>query len=349
MTSTTFPAALRWASVGVFALVCAACGHNALTPDAAGGDAPISGLDAAADAAYGKSVVGVEGDITAVHDPSIIASGSMFYIYSTGEGLPIRMSTDLVHWRMIGAVFATKPAWITTTAANDPNLLWAPDVSYFGGQYHLYYAASSFGSNNSCIGHATSPTLDGAVWTDQGGPVICSIPSDDWNALDPAAFVDQDGKIWLALGSFWSGLKLISLDTAGARQGTAFYALGTRVNTADEAPYLVHHGDYYYLFESVDFCCRGVNSSYKIMVGRSSNITGPYVDQSGTPLLSDGGTLILQGDGRWKGPGHNSILHTAAGDYNVYHSYDAQANGEPTLRIAEMTWSSDGWPVSAGP
>jgi arabinan endo-1,5-alpha-L-arabinosidase len=348
MTSTTFPAALRSASSGVFALVIVACGHNALMPDASGADA-ISPNDASSDAAYGKSMVAVEGDITAVHDPAIVASGSMFYIYSTGEGLPIRMSTDLVHWRMIGSVFATKPAWITTTAANDPNALWAPDVSYLGGQYHLFYAASSFGSNNSCIGHATSPTLDGAVWTDQGGPVICSTSSDNWNALDPAAFIDQDGKIWLALGSFWSGLKLISLDASGARQGTAFYALATRVNTADEASYLVHHGDYYYLFESVDFCCRGVNSSYKIMAGRSSNITGPYVDQSGTPLLSDGGTLILQGDDRWKGPGHNSILHTAAGDYNVYHSYDAQANGEPTLRIAEMTWSSDGWPVSAGP
>jgi arabinan endo-1,5-alpha-L-arabinosidase len=348
MTSTSFPAALRAVSSGVVALVCAACGHHALTPDA-GGDAPVPPIDAPADAAYGNSMVAVEGDITAVHDPAIVASGSAYYIYSTGEGLPIRQSTDLVHWRLIGSVFATKPAWITTTAANDPNGLWAPDVSYFGGHYHLFYAASTFGSNSSCIGHATSPTLDSAVWTDQGGPVICSTSSDNWNALDPAAFVDQDGKIWLALGSFWSGLKLISLDATGARQGTAFYALATRVNTADEASYLVHHGDYYYLFESVDFCCRGVNSTYKIMVGRSSNITGPYVDQTGTPLLSDGGTLILQGDDRWRGPGHNSILHTAAGDYNIYHSYDAQADGEPTLRIAEMTWSSDGWPVSAGP
>lgn len=349
MTSNSLPAALQAASTGVFALACAACGHNALMPDAAGSDAPISPIDAPADAVYGKSMIAVEGDITAVHDPAIVASGSAYYIYSTGEGLPIRMSTDLVHWRMIGSVFATKPAWITTTAANDPNALWAPDVSHFGGQYHLFYAASSFGSNNSCIGHATSPTLDGAVWTDQGRPVICSIPSDNWNALDPAAFVDQNGAIWLALGSFWSGLKLISLDDTGARQGNAFVALATRVNTADEASYLVHHGGFYYLFESVDFCCRGVDSTYKIMVGRSSNIMGPYVDQSGTPLLSDGGTLILQGDSRWKGPGHNSILHTTAGDYNVYHSYDAQASGEPTLRIAELTWSSEGWPVSAGP
>lgn len=93
MTSTSFPAALRSARSGVVALLCAACGHNAVMPDA-GGDAPGPPIDAPADAAYGKSMIAVEGDITAVHDPSIVASGSTFYIYATGEGLPIRMSTD---------------------------------------------------------------------------------------------------------------------------------------------------------------------------------------------------------------------------------------------------------------
>jgi arabinan endo-1,5-alpha-L-arabinosidase len=346
---TTSLYALRSGAAGIAALVGAACGSHPSTPpdaDAAAHDGTV--LDSP-DASFGASMVDVVGDISPVHDPAIVASTAMFYIYSTGDGLLTRRSSDLVNWTATGSVFASKPSWITTTSASDPLALWAPDVSYFGGQYHLYYAASSFGSNNSCIGHATSPSLDNPVWTDQGSAVICSTSSDDWNALDPAAVVDQDGKVWLALGSFWSGLKLIALDSTGARQGTAFYSLATRANTAVEASYIVHHGDYYYLFESVDFCCRGVNSNYKIMVGRSTSITGPYVDRDGTPLLSDGGTLVLEGDVRWKGPGHNAILHTTAGDYNVYHSYDAQANGAPVLRIAQMTWSSDGWPVSAGP
>lgn len=333
------------------AALLAACGDPAATVDAGFAPPADAAPDATPpDAAFGSAMIAVEGDVTDVHDPVLVGSDTKYYVYSTGQGLPIRESTDLVHWRMTGPVFATKPDWITTTSSTDPNLLWAPDVSHFGGQYHLYYAASSFGSRNSCIGHATSPTLDAPVWTDSGEAVICSTTADDWNAIDPAAFVDQDGNAWLALGSFWSGLKLIALDPAtGKRQGTDFIALAARGNDADEAAFLVHRGDYYYLFESVDFCCRGTNSSYRIMVGRSSSITGPYVDRDGTPLLSFGGTLVVEGDTRWKGPGHNAILHTPRGDYNVYHSYDAQAAGTPTLRIAELAWSSDGWPVSAGP
>ena len=73
----------------------------------------------------------------------------------------------------------------------------------------------------------------------------------------------------------------------------------------------------------------GVDSTYKIYVGRSADIRGPYVDHDGVALLSGGGTPVVVGDDRWKGPGHNAVLHTAVGDYNVYHSYDAQASRHP--------------------
>jgi len=298
----------------------------------------------------GPVTLTLNGAIAPVHDPSIIAAGGQYYVFATGTGLPIRTSTDLVNWSLGGQVFASKPEWITTTDPQSPNTLWAPDVSFFGGQYHLYYAASSFGSNNSCIGHATTPAIGTSPWVDQGSAVICSNSSDNWNALDPAAVIDTEGNGWLAFGSFWGGLKLIRIDVAtGARQGTDFISLATRANTAVEASFIIHHGDSYYLFESVDFCCRGVDSTYKIMVGRSPGIEGPYVDHDGTTLLSGGGTLVLEGDARWRGPGHNAILHLASGDYNIYHSYDANANGLPTLRISELFWSADGWPISAGP
>ena len=240
MTSTSFPAALRSARSGVVALLCAACGHNALMPDA-GGDASSPPIDALADAAYGKRMIAVEGDVTAVHDPAIVASGSTYYIYSTGQGLPIRLSTDLVHWRLIGAVFATKPAWITTTSASDPNSLWAPDVSYFGGQYHLYYSVSSFGSNRSCIGHASRADLDAGSWTDHG-PVLCSNQpgqNDNFNAIDPNVILDEAGTPWLAFGSFWSGIQLAQLDLEGQRSGTQLYPLASRGGGAIEGPFLV--------------------------------------------------------------------------------------------------------------
>jgi arabinan endo-1,5-alpha-L-arabinosidase len=103
------------------------------------------------------------------------------------------------------------------------------------------------------------------------------------------------------------------------------------------------------LFESVDSCCQGSNSTYKIMVGRSSSITGPYSDRDGVALLSGGGTLVLQGDERFRGPGHNAILHVGDDYYNVYHSYDADDGGVPTLRIAPLSFDSAGWPISLGP
>jgi arabinan endo-1,5-alpha-L-arabinosidase len=163
------------------------------------------------------------------------------------------------------------------------------------------------------------------------------------------AIVDHEGSAWLAFGSFWSGLKLIPLELDGTRKGTELYALATRANTAIEAPYLVHRDGFYYLFESVDLCCRGANSTYKTAVGRAADITGPYLDRDGQPLLAGGGTILVTGGTRWRGPGHNAVLRTSSGDYNVYHSYDAQAGGAPTLRIALLTWSTDGWPTSAGP
>ena len=67
---------------------------------------------------------------------------------------------------------------------------------------------------------------------------------------------------------------------------------------------MLHKDDYYYLFVSFDFCCRGISSTYKIMVGRSDKITGPYVDREGKPMMQGGGTLLLEGFERWRGPGH---------------------------------------------
>jgi arabinan endo-1,5-alpha-L-arabinosidase len=296
----------------------------------------------------GPVTLDLAGAITPVHDPSIISVDGFYYVFSTGTGLPIRTSLDLVNWSLDGQVFATAPSWITTSDSANPNNLWAPDISFFNGTYHLYYAASTFGSRDSCIGHATTSNPGSNAWTDQGA-VICSTTSDDWNAIDPAAFVDADGNAWLAFGSFWSGLELVPLDANGMRAGTEMFALATRANQAVEAAYVVHHDGDYFLFESVDFCCQGVASTYKIMVGRSSDVRGPYVDANGEALLAGAGTLLVEGDERWRGPGHNAVISTPTGDFNIYHSYDANAGGTPTLRISQLRWGSDGWPTSAGP
>ena len=211
-------------------------------------------------------------------------------------------------------MFAALPTWITTTDPSDRLNLWAPDISYWGGSFHVFYAASKFGVNTSCIGHATSPSLSSPSWTDHG-PVICSKSSDDWNAIDPNVVLDDAGDPWLVFGSFWSGIKLIPLSATGARQGTAFYSLATRADTAVEGPFIVAHGGYYYLFESVGSCCAGANSTYRMMVGRAAALTGPYLDEAGTDLAAGGGTQLVAGNGAWIGPGHDAIYQAPSGDW----------------------------------
>ena len=342
----------RWlAIVWLTTAGCGSCGDPGADADATVVDGPVPDATVAVDSGLDAptGVLPLTGAVVPAHDPTIIWSGNAYYVFTTGQGLPVLRSPDLLEWSTVDAVFATKPSWITTTNPSDPNVLWAPDISYFGGMYHLYYSASTFGSQRSCIGHATTLSLEAPAWTDRGAAVICSTEADTWNAIDPALAIDADGQAWLAFGSFWSGLKLIPLDEDGDRVGADMYALATRPNTAVEAPFIVRHGDYYYLFESVDSCCQGSSSTYKQMVGRSTSITGPYVDRDGTPLLSGGGTLLLQGDDRWRGPGHNAVIATPFGHVNVYHSYDADAGGAPTLRISVLSWDADGWPISAGP
>ncbi len=227
--------------------------------------------------------------------------------------------------------------------------IWAPDISYFNGKYHLYYSASTFGSNRSSIGLATNQTLDPTSdrykWEDQG-KVISSSNTDDWNAIDPNIVIDEQGEPWLSFGSFWSGIKMRKIDAATGKlssQDTKLYSLASRPRSAElpgaiEAPAIVRRGGYYYLFVSFDFCCRGINSTYNIRVGRAKQVTGPYLDRESKDMMEDGGTLVISGGKRWRGPGHCAILQDQDGEKLVYHAYDADARGVSTLRITPITW-----------
>lgn len=287
------------------------------------------------------------------HDPVMIGAAGRFYLFSTGNNLGAKTSANMLAWQNAPDVFsaATRPAWIAQAVPGVSNL-WAPDISFFGGLYHLYYSASTFGSNHSCIGHATRPALDSGTWTDHG-QVICSNAGtkDDWNAIDPNVIVDQDGTPWLAFGSFWSGIKLIKLDQNGARSGTSLDALASRPSAggAVEGAFIVRRCGFYYLFTSWDACCKGADSTYNTRVGRSTAVAGPYVDKDGVALLKGGGTLLLKGGDRYRGPGHNAVVFTDKAAFNVYHSYDANNNGASVLRISELVWDADGWPISGGP
>lgn len=300
----------------------------------------------------------LQGDIRQVHDPDIIREGDTYYLFSTRAGIAIRCSKDLSSWRLCGDVFAHLPEWAVKDV---PGLrgLWAPDVSYFNGKYHLYYSVSTFGSNRSSIGLTTNETLDPASekyrWVDQG-KIIGSDSRDDWNAIDPDVVFDEQDQPWLSFGSFWGGIKLRKLErTTGklSAHDQTLYSLASRPRTAElpgaiEAPAIIRKNGHYYLFVSFDLCCRGKDSTYNIRVGRARRLTGPYTDRSGKPMMEGGGTLVLAGDDRWAGPGHCSVLQDKNGETLVFHAYDKAWRGLSTLRLAPLLWDSDGWPTISG-
>ncbi|HEU5088845.1 MAG TPA: arabinan endo-1,5-alpha-L-arabinosidase, partial [Roseiflexaceae bacterium] len=269
---------------------------------------------------------------THTHDPALIQSGDSYYVFSTGDehglnngAIQVRRSRDLAYWQLVGTVFDAPPAWIGETLGTMPPNLWAPDVAFVNGTYYLYYAGSTFGSNHSVIGLATNTTLDPAdpayAWVDRG-MVLESRHSDNWNAIDPAYIRDEQGNAWLAFGSFWDGIKMRRLNAANGmldEGDTRLYALASRGGGAIEAPSIVRHGDFYYLFVSFDLCCRGVNSTYRIMVGRSAAITGPYTDRNGVAMLEGGGTKLLAGDDRLRGPGGQSVMRDGSLTRLVHH------------------------------
>jgi len=318
----------------------------------------------------GPKALVLSGDYAVTHDPSIVKEGSTYYVFATtskpAEGqFPIRCSNDLLAWKLCGHVFDQIPAWIREASPKTRDL-WAPDISLFNGKYHLYYAYSLFGTNTSGIALATNETLDPKSskyhWNDEG-LVLKSANGDDFNAIDPNVVLDKKGQPWLSYGSFWTGIKMRRIDPATGKLSTSdtkVYSLAARAVPdlpeppkpnlpaewqAIEAPFIVHRGDYYYLFVSFDLCCRGTKSNYRTMVGRSRQVTGPYVDADGKPMLKGGGTQLLAPNSRWIGPGGESILLRTEGDLIVFHAYDG-ITGKPALQISTLTWE-DGWPHAA--
>jgi arabinan endo-1,5-alpha-L-arabinosidase len=306
----------------------------------------------------------LKGAVSYVHDPTIIRQGSNYYALSTdggqGGNLPILCSSDKINWTRCGQVFNTPPPEVLAVF---PSLtdLWAPDVSFFNGLYHVYYAASGFGGNHSLIGLATSPTMNPSdpnyKWTDQG-IVLSSQTTDNFNAIDPTILVDTDSSgnlthVWLTYGSFWNGIDQREIDpTTGklSTTNTAVVNLATRpavqYNPIEGAS-LVKHNGYYYLFASFNYCCESnfTQDNYEIVVGRGTSPQGPFLDQSGTSMLNGGGTVLLASSGEFTAPGGESVLiDPTDGDLITFHALSNNQNGLDYLFVNQLTWPSD-WPL----
>lgn len=300
-------------------------------------------MDAAILVRAGKRDIGV-------HDPStLVKEGDTWWLFGTGRGVNSFHSTDLVHWRRGPSLFPDPPSWITDVAATQKGHFWAPDVIRHDGRYLVYYSVSAFGKNTSAIALAASPTLDPSSpdygWTDEG-IVIQTREGDDYNAIDPAVFRGEDGRLWLAFGSYWSGIKLIELDPKTGKRiapDSPMHSLAWQREI--EAPAIYFHDGYHYLFVNWGLCCRGVNSTYNIRVGRSRNVEGPYVDRQGVELGKGGGTLLVGSEGPFICPGHAGVFTHDGRLWLSMHFYDGTDGGKPKLAIRPLQWDADGWPT----
>lgn len=310
-----------------------------------------------------------------VHDPVMAEEDGTYYLFSTGHNIQLMTSQDRTNWQYHrGGVLKDIPQWTQDSVPGFTNHIWAPDVIRWHGRWWMMYSCSTFGKNTSAIGLLSSPTLAHAQWKDEGCVVSSHgkkshRPFTDYNAIDPNIIIDGQDTPWLTFGSFWDGIQLVRLDstmhiqkgctpkTIARRYGekrtdlknpTSKYA-GTN---AIEAPFIYKRNGWYYLFVSWDYCCRGEKSSYKVVVGRSRDIEGPYLDMEGKDMAKGGGTLVIEGDKKeFEAVGHCSVYDVIqeGSDLTVTlflcHGYSIKLEGHAILVQREITWSQEGWPL----
>lgn len=291
------------------------------------------------------------------HDPGTIQCGDYFYVFSTGDTLEMRRSRNLHNWEYLGTVLPEIPLWIQDKIQDGEDTvenLWAPEPFYHNGKYYLNYSASLWGRNISTIALLSNVTLDPESpdyeWIDEG-EIISSADNTSvfYNTIDGSFIRDQSGQVWLAFGSFWGGIKLTRLNSATLKPvNSTLFSIAWNPYTTYypiEAPHIVYRNGYYYLFVNHDFCCDGVNSTYKIMVGRSTAVTGPYYDKDSVDMMDGGGTLFNGSGDRWIGPGHAFVFNQDGQDFISFHAYDALNNGRHSLRVHYLYWDQYGWPL----
>lgn len=290
-------------------------------------------------------------------DPTVIRKGKEFYLYVTSGLVRGYKSTDLINWSRIAGtkseVFEKRPDF-TEDDINETGM-WAPDINYFDGKYVMYYAISKWGGGATCgIGIGVSDKPQGPFVPPVGNPngkLFVSSEIGVHNSIDPC-FYEENGKRFLFWGSFY-GIYMSEL----APDGMSIKDMSKKTKVAGnsfEAACIHKRGNYYYLFASTGACCEGMNSSYKMVVGRSMQLEGPYLSKNGIDMISFDAwnapgyqPVVLRGDDMFAGPGHNSRIITDDNgvDWMLYHSYVDNGSNQRNLMLDMVEWDNDGWPI----
>ena len=309
-------------------------------------------------------------DTLMVHDPVMAFEDGTYYLYATGHGISMATSKDRNTWTVYPkGVLERVPQWTFDSVPDFKGHIWAPDIIKWHDKWWMMYSCSSFGVNTSAIGVMSNVTLnpqaDDYHWQDYG-PVVVSHKQDNWNAIDPNIVIDDNDKPWVVWGSFWDGIQMAPLnDTMHILSGykpqtiARRYAPGCEPDepnptskfagpNAIEAPFIFKHNGMYYLFVAWDYCCRGSLSNYRVAVGRSLSVSGPYQDRSGKDMCLGGGEIFIEGDKtEFEALGHCSVYNFDGEDWFFCHGYSVSKNGAPLLVQRKIEWTADGWPVVA--
>lgn len=271
-----------------------------------------------------------------IHDPSTIAEcDGKYYTFGTGGGGLI--SDD---------------GWSWHGGAERPGGGAAPDVLRIGDRYLCIYGATGGGlggGHNGRILTMWNKTLDPKSpdfkWT-KAVEVCSSDGMEDQDAIDPSLLLDPTtGRLWVSYGTYFGTIRLIELDPK-----TGFRMKGNKekdIAIDCEATDLIYRNGWYYLLGTHGTCCDGVNSTYNIVVGRSRNVEGPYVDNVGRDMFHGGGRMVIAAGDRKTGPGHfgRTVIDEGVEIMSCHYEADFDRSGRSVLGIRPLLWKN-GWPVA---
>ncbi|OOF96701.1 glycoside hydrolase family 43 protein [Aspergillus carbonarius ITEM 5010] len=306
----------------------------------------------------------------AAHDPNIVQYDGYFYLFKGGVHIPIHKSRTLDGpWEQVGTVL-NESSVIEKQNRTRP---WAPTTVEWEDRFYCFYAISQSGSRDSAIGIASSDTPEGGNWTDHGavvntgkGDLSDIYPYTVSNAIDGAFIKDQKtGEPRLLYGSYWHGIfsvpladGLLSIKTPKKPQAANLAYVPTAKSKPIEGSFMTYKEPYYYLWFSHGKCCQfdvhafpPMGDEYSIRVGRSKNVTGPFVDQDGHETLQGGGTIVYGSNhGVVYAPGGVGVLSGTGSQADVLYFHYLNTSIGFAQGDARLGWNYlhyvDGWPVA---
>ncbi len=340
-----------------------------------------------------------------VHDPSVVrADDDTFYV--VGSHLAMAKSPDLVSWELVATDVNDANPLFNTYASEIAEGIdyvggwqgsWASDIIKLAdGRWYFYYDHCATADDGECdwprsyLGVAVSEDIEGPysdlgifLWsgqTDQEiangygvGSIVSFDPVVHPNVIDPTAFHDKDGGLWLVYGSYSGGIFVLEMDQSTGKpkpgQGYGTHVAGGS-HSAIEGPFVLYspETDYYYLFTS--FGGYVADDGYNMRVSRSRNPNGPFVDAEGNDMIqargnwesiSPYGVKIMGGfeftadignkspGWGYKAPGHNSAYYDAdTGKHILIHHARFPGRGEAhAIRVHELFVTESDWPVAS--